>query len=232
MTAQDKMTQSGNHPTDSTPTHDVDLRVVLEQVDRIVFFGDGSDLNKTAHIYSIIADAPAPLRRHIFQHASLIVGWTESNEKLKLDDAVSHLDIDQVRHDVPLFILDIIEFTIEKNMPAPEFYQTIWDAISSSLFSTHAERVLAFHVALTCKEVPYFQISEGLQLPEAEYKERLRSLLPQVQRLRFLVSRQFEQYTERADHILRVVLETSDPIDRITLMASVIAEIVDVHGSD
>lgn len=115
-----------------------------------------------------------------------------------------------------------LETVIEKNGDEEKFYSTIWSFIQNPLFETEAEREFAFFWIMIDKRIPYYHLPSGLRLQANEFRDLSKRIKEKTSIAKFVLERDFEQWTEQADILRQVVFDGATAEEWAGLMAYIL----------
>lgn len=115
-----------------------------------------------------------------------------------------------------------ISMIARMDLDANAFYEKLWEILSSDVvLATYDDKVVALFFVLTNSSLPYRRLPL-VRMDSAEFSRRLESLSNDLDEIRRIVVRDFEQATEEASAILDVVERHQDIRDKSVLLASYI----------
>lgn len=118
------------------------------------------------------------------------------------------------------YVNSTISMIVRMDLGVSAFYQKLWEIISSdAVLATYDDKVMALFFVLTNSSLPYRRLPL-VRMDSAEFSRRLESLSNDLDEIRRIVVRDFEQATEEASAILDVVERHDDIRDRSVLLAS------------
>ena len=112
-----------------------------------------------------------------------------------------------------------------KNLVENEFYQKLWDFISTStsLESDDARAFAIFHIWKDYR-IPYFQLEDGMYMQNEEFKKCSEELYGKIQKARFILSTQlFKQRTSRASVLLDLINSLKTEKEKTVLLAHILS---------
>lgn len=112
------------------------------------------------------------------------------------------------------------------NLDVGSFYERLWEVIASNgLLADERERVIALFFVLVSQALPYFKLPLT-RMDSDEFRERQEGLSAEINKVRHIILRDFDQATEEASAIIEVLEQQKDVRNRTVLMATYIL----MHG--
>ena len=191
-------------------------------IDNILRFGRGSGINKIAAIHGAIQGAPMEARWELLQLAANSFGVVESADKLPVPSVISDGERDELKIKYGKTVDAMLDALVQANPSETEFYRGVHGVIDNPFFATSDARIFALYYILIDSRVPYFQLPQGLRMADDEFEDRLRKLLPLRMRLNFVLARNFDQRTEEADILIKLLLQEEEDRNRVVLLATIL----------
>ena len=114
---------------------------------------------------------------------------------------------------------------LEKNLSEKEFYDALWLLVyDSTLFPERDSQVLAFCQIWQDPRIPYFYLSDGLDMEDERFYELSSAISQDIAKARFaLYTNKFKSKTTRASVLLELIEKYVDsPEKKIVLLAQII----------
>lgn len=207
---------------------DLSIDEAKQGVKNLLERGSGSAVNIVCAIFDVISAAPPDSVSNLLRYAA---------ERLKLVDSANEVIVQQKIPDSDLPALQrkyggvgdsMLASLILQNADEDTFYKGIWEIVQNPFFDDSRVKGYSLYNLLIDKKIPYFPIrSDALRMAEEEYKRRFDSLAQRqsIAKIQFLLARDFEQRTQRADELLRHINEEKERGDQIVLMSFLIQEV-------
>ena len=200
------------------------LESLQDEIDTARGTIDADDVN-SAYLYLKIIDRAHPnekplLLQYLVEHAK----YGASSKEIKVDPVIQRNDLDQLRKRYASLVDDLLEIILTDNPPAPEFYARLCALLDNPALADDRARAFALHWILVDKRVPYFQLDEGLRVSNEDWRALSVKLQTERAKLRFILASDFEQKSEEADLVLRV-LDDFGGLEKVRLMGSLIWEL-------
>lgn len=113
-----------------------------------------------------------------------------------------------------------IDYLVSENLPVDEFYTRLWEFIhNKEIFHDELASITGFLMIAKHTLLPYYYLPAGLQMSNDEYREYIKNLEPQIERIHFIVKRTYSQKTEKASAFLSVLEEVNDKKERAVLLS-------------
>ena len=120
------------------------------------------------------------------------------------------------------YVSSSLSLLASPNPDVDVFYQRLWDSISSNeILAGEREKVIALFFILVSQALPYFKLTLA-RMDRDEFKERRGNLSAEIDKVRHITLRDFDQVTEEASALLGVLERQNDSRDRTILMAAYI----------
>lgn len=178
----------------------------------------GDKLDICYEIYKIITSIEgneAKLLRFFYENSEMI----EQSNKRKVTQIFFDDEHNELEACYGKMIDGILEAALQKRLPEEEFYQMLWDAISSNLMlEDDKAKVFAIYYLWIDVRIPYFGLETGLRMENEEFKMLTKKGLNDIKKSRFILTTPMEQRTERASLLLRVLDSIEDERERAVLM--------------
>jgi hypothetical protein len=192
-------------------------------IDNLLKHGRGEPINLVYMIYQAIKKAPEKEKPGLIAFAAERFESIESSDEVKIDEFISRDELSHFRQRYEHVVDSMLESLIASNTDETTFYINVWSVVNNNFLPGDKERAFALYDILMDRKIPYFQVDTGFRMSDEEYQRRIRALAQDRAKLRFLVSRHFQQRTERADLILKHINQ-HEPVDQVVLMALLLAE--------
>lgn len=126
-----------------------------------------------------------------------------------------------------------IDYLVTEYYPEDIFYQHLWDFIHNrTFFHNEQESMIAFILIFMNPLIPYFYLPIGIQMENEEFRECLKKLEHQQDKLLFILRRNYSQKTERASVLLSVLDELTDEKEKAVLLARLLDWVVEDKKKD
>lgn len=231
------------NPSDSPADHTLDAPNESEVVDRVALAttteklqsqlldimrlskGDRADLAYV--LYAILRDSPTEIRVSLLRFVAENYDEAVANrsEQVALDAIISSAQQAELQRKYQRVIWGMLEALVGQNFEEDHFYESLWGIIDNPFFTDEISRAYTLHKILINNRIPYFKVENGLRMADSDYDAKIRQLRTETAKIRSILNRQFEQRPERADLLLRTIMDQPDEIDRVILMDNLIFQL-------
>ena len=191
------------------------------RIDNILRLASGSVINKVAALYAIIMNVPESIRPALLRMTAENFGLTDSAEKRAVPDKISDGERDALKGAYGKTVDAMLDALVHSNPSVEGFYGGLYSLIQNPFFHKEHAKIFALYYVLIDKRIPYYQLPEGLRMSDEEFQDRLRRNRGLRMQLAFVLACKYEQRTEEADIILKL-LSQADERDRVVLLVSVL----------
>lgn len=193
-----------------------------KEIDILLSVARGDKINIACALCDLIRRAPEKDRAALFRYTAEVFDFAESNEQIAVDCVIADNEAKQLEQRYGTTVDSMLEAVIAENPSEDVFYKRMWDLVNNPFFGSRKARTFALYYLLIDRRIPYFRVAEGLKMSNDDFKSRMRELRGKCARVRFILSREFEQKTEQTDLVLRE-LKDLDESNKAVLMAYVVA---------
>lgn len=207
------------------PKQQIVFEDIKQEIDKIVQQAAGNRLNIAYRIYNVIASAYGYEGEALeyFYESSEEVKFGEQNPDEEVFDTGEQY---QLAKSYGKMIDGALEALIRQNLPRREFYEKLWDYIAQdTILADKKEKAFALYYIWIDVRIPYFELDQGLKMPNDVYRELVIKLKPLIKKARFILYAPTDQKTERASRILKLLDELQDDKEKAVLMALVLGMI-------
>lgn len=203
------------------------MQEAKDKIELVFRKGSGTFINRCYAIYSIIEEHGKDFGE-LLKYTFETNGFIESDNSTDSFLMISKSQQEELKNDYGDIVNGIIKALLKRNFETEvDYYEEYWKAINSSIFISKESRVFALYYALIDKRLPYCVLEPGVKMTNMEYRDRQEHLKTEITRLRFVVYNDnlFEQNTEMASVLLKIINSVADEVDRIVLFSYLIDEI-------
>ncbi len=198
------------------------LEVVLQQLNAALALLDATGVNLAYALLRIIdaarpEDRPAALQ-HIADHRDEV----SSSKEIKFDEVVTAAESALLKQRYAQLVDGILDLILQGNPTAEDFYNEAYDLTQNPVFREFAARAFALHWILIDPRLPYFQLEDGLRMSNDDWNALRRKLRVQSAKIRFILNTDFEQNSEEADLLLRVLHSVDPGVQRVRLIGTIL----------
>lgn len=113
---------------------------------------------------------------------------------------------------------------IKANLEVSEFYLSLWEAINGkAFFATDLDTVCAIIYLCNSSRIPYYKLDDGLKMENDDFSRIAKDNFEYLQKMIFILSAGYEQRTEIASLLLKVLDEVNDYNTKVVLFANLIS---------
>lgn len=179
-------------------------------------------LNMVFCIYHKIIESenPAECFAYFLANADNI----ESDDTWLVDAHYTLDELNALKNEFGEFSDAVFEKLLKKNLDEDMFYESLWKGLTNNpLLDTEDSIVFAIYYTLIDARIPYFKLSDGTSMPNAQFAKVSESIQRDIDKARFILrTNRFEQKTSRASVLLDLI-DTKSGDERIVLMAHIIS---------
>ncbi len=215
------------HERSSVPVESGALVALKERILDALRLTSGSNINMVYAIYSVVRDANPEFRSALLRLAAdnfddSLRGRTK---EVPVEEAISRTELEKMEEQYGAVVDSMFKTLVGQNEEEDTFYSKLWAIVENPFFVDEPARVYALYNILIDKRIPYFKLDNGLKMSNEDFGQRLKVLRPKANKIRFILTRDFQQRTEQADLAFKEVLSPSDPTDRVVLFATLVSEL-------
>lgn len=180
-------------------------------------------LNLVAWVYDRIKDSDSP--ENCFSFFLDNADSIESDETCTVDARYSSNDLERLKKEFGRITDVIFEKMLEKNLDESKFYYSLWNALSNNpLLDTTESVVFAIYYILIDSRIPYFKLSKGITMSNAQFARITDKIQRDIHKARFIIKTpQFGQKTARASVLLELLDSKTVEEERVVLMAQILS---------
>lgn len=117
----------------------------------------------------------------------------------------------------------VLNSLVAQNPEEDEFYEKLLETLNSVVFPSETAKIVALYNILNDSQMPYLHLKSGMQMNDDRYRDIQTNIKDQLKSLRHLLGRRFEQRTEKASHVLDLILSLDTPEERVVLLSRIIS---------
>jgi hypothetical protein len=203
----------------TAPANDGKCEGLTRELDDLLTTIRASDIDKAFYSLCIIrkaqTESQAELLRYLAEHWDDAVSSDERQIEAKID---TNQEKELVRNYARI-VDEMLSALVFRNLGESVFYSELWNLVNNPFFPDDRVKSFALYWILIDEKTPYFQVGEGIRMSDDEFRVRARSVSRNYAKVRFIVSRKFEQRSERAALVLQELESISDEVDRAVVLA-------------
>lgn len=192
------------------------------------YSGDNFDI--CADLMNYINSAPDEIQADLFVVACQKFGVTDSDKSYDVaSSAITKTrrnELEEIYEDVvnKLFAT-CLKRAIQNQSEDVAFYKDIWgNIINNPIFAEPEEKLFAAYFILIDRRLPYFTISKGLSMENAEFQSILAECSEEIKKIKFILAIDFDQKTQEASNLLDIILNQSTYEKQVVLLSRVVSE--------
>ncbi len=153
-----------------------------------------------------------------------LLEWNKnSDESLDLDEMMPKDMYREIIDNLLPIIQKIVDKLILERLSEKEFYAVLYNNIMDNiLFSKKEEKICAIIILMLEPRIPYFYLDEAIKMEDDDYKSASDSIYKHISKAYFILEYGYEQNTEVASQLYRLVKEQSSENDKIVLISNII----------
>lgn len=145
---------------------------------------------------------------------------------------ISQSEVDFLKDDygkiVDTLLNALLQKAIKEKIPSDVFYENVWNLIiQNPIFCTIKEKVFALYYILIDARIPYYSISQGMEMNNSEYRSLIDECEDDLQKARFVLALDFPQKTMEASNLVDIILSQSDYKKQVVVMSKIVTELRD-----
>ena len=111
---------------------------------------------------------------------------------------------------------------VSKSISEEDFYSGLWhNIVNNSLFQKEEEKWFATYYILIDSRIPFFEVQKGLEMSNEGFGALIKECKKDIQKIKFIMSYEFDQKTMEASNILDVIL-AQDTYEKKTILISIV----------
>lgn len=147
----------------------------------------------------------------------------DSDESLEISEKLSEEVYQEKVSNLYPIVQKIVDNLIKENFEENEFYATLYKKITDDiLFPAKEEKISAIIILMLERRIPYFHLDEATRMDNDVYKAISDSIYKQICKAYFILEYGYEQRTEVASQLYRLVTEQETYEDRLVLISNIL----------
>ncbi len=153
-----------------------------------------------------------------------LLEWKQnSDESLKVEKCLSEENYQEMVSNLYPIVRKIVDTLIRENLDEKDFYTKLYQKITDDiLFSKKEEQIGAIIILLLDRRIPYFCLGEAIRMDDDDYKVIYDSINKEIDKAYFILEYGYEQRTEVASQLYRLVKEQKNDEEKLVLISSVL----------
>lgn len=158
------------------------------------------------------------------QKFSLLLCWDRQTDKTNMLSPIHSKETYLEKLDaIKDTINTILGNLIKEKFDVSDFYKKLWDEITRrTIFATDLDTVAAIIYLCNSDRIPYYKLDDGLKMENEDFVDIVRSNLEPFKKMIFILNVGFEQRTEIASLLLKVLDDVKDYKAKVVLFANLI----------
>lgn len=186
-----------------------------------------ADVQLVAACYPLIAEAPESEKAELLKEFILGYKTTPTTGELKLPKLISDMEEQRGMLRYGPFTDNMIKMLQKADLSEEEFYEQLWFYLQSSpLLPDTKARIIALFDCAIDQHLPYYKLDRDLALSmeNAEYREVCSQIGDDVfAKMKYILDADFDQKTEQASLIVRMMDTLPDFTSRSVFMSRLIS---------
>lgn len=164
----------------------------------------GDDFDKSDFLYSKIESCSVDEQPKLLRYLCEVYDIVDSMESHDAEISEYADKKDSLESQYGDIVNSLIKSFIGQASSEDEFYELLWQSFQSAIFDTEAKRVFALYYTLIDRRIPFFKLDETCyySMSNDRYRELRQKTTVDHQRIRFLLTTDVDQRTERASLLL------------------------------
>lgn len=147
----------------------------------------------------------------------------DSDESLEITEKLSEEIYQETVGNVYPIVQKIVDNLIKENLKEAEFYTNLYKKITDDiLFSKKEETISAIIILMLERRIPYFYLDEATRMDDDVYKKIYDSIAKEIEKAYFILEYGYEQRTEVASQLYRLVKNQKTDDEKLVLISSVL----------
>ena len=199
-------------------------------------------INTVYFFYDLIKNVDESIAPALFQHFCIVYEEATLSHERDADTVILQEEIDILEDSFDDIIEAKFKTLLKRKYDEKTFYEKLWffiwksDALSdiedgtisgnTDISAEDKVRTYALYEILRDKRIPYFFFSDGLNMSNDDYRAKCEELANIKRKIRFILSAEiFDQKTEKASQLVKILDELSSYQDKTIAMVFVINEL-------
>lgn len=141
------------------------------------------------------------------------------------DTQLSREDIARCRVKYNRSVIGLIDLYANEGYSAQQYYRTLWNQFNNLLSScTEIEKGICLYFILCDKRTPYYDISKGLYMTQQEYQSVVKSIMPSIQKMQYVLASRCCCPTEPSSRLLFILQELKDDKEKAVFLSELMDE--------
>lgn len=183
----------------------ISVEEATHEIDDYLAHISGDLFDVSDEIYHIITKTKKAEQYQVFQYVCPRFGTIHSDETRLAKPSRFKNSRDKNQEAYGTYIDNLLNLYLKQNLDEGNFYQQLWNSISENApFDNAEKKIFALYYILIDDRIPYFHVDEEslYTVSEEEFNRIITENRPDIQKVRFLILKRYEQTTEMASAIL------------------------------
>lgn len=183
--------------------------------------GNANYLNLCVPILAIIKQAPEKERASLLRYVCENFEQIESDKQISPDCIIINDNEKEKLSKLYRKLSDeMLISLVSKNLKEDVFYSELWNIVINPFFNTSNAQAFVMFNMLMDNQIPYYYSEDGTKMADEKFKQLSKKLFNEIAKARFILSREFDQRTQRASIIIEI-LNKLEKEEQIVLMAHI-----------
>lgn len=200
----------------------IQLENTTKKIEDILKKASGEKLDIACKIYREISVCAG----HESEALEFLCSYSENEESSGewiVDEEITEEEKHQYVSSYGKMIDGSLEALLRENLPVKEFYSKLWEMIqNNTILESEKKKAFALYYIWIDARIPYFELEEGLEMSNKEYREYIKTHEEVLKKARFILLTPTDQKTQRASRLVKLLDELSDEKEKAVLMAQIL----------
>ena len=181
----------------------------------------GEEINICGEIYKILVesgDQGAELLQFFYENAEGV----RSSEKVQARQKFTEGETLDYTKRYGKIVDGILENLLQQKLSKTMFYKELWTKITlAELFEDEKTQIFALYYIWIDSRIPYFELPQSISLKNEEYRQIVDKLRSKIQEARFILTSDFEQWTEVSYLLIKLLNTVEDETEKAVLLSCI-----------
>ena len=155
---------------------------------------------------------------------SSLLNHEEDNKPVDEKEEEKEADIKFLISRYRSFAQGIIDLNSDKGLSENEYYEHVWKNLSLMLGeASEDEKGCCLYAILLDKRTPYFKVSPGMRMSNADYQKEMKRLSDDIDKAQFILNLKTKQKTETASQLLELIENVNSKEGQVVLLSRILA---------
>lgn len=165
-------------------------------------------------------------RPALLKHISENFRKAETAGNKDLDETIGQQELKKLKESYGAIVDGLLDLSLKGNPDVDEFYGRMGANLLNPIFDTENSQAFCLYYQLVDKRIPYFKLKDNpLKLADDAFESKLGNLSKQIENIRHILARDFEQKTMEADNLLDIIDSCDTREDKAILLTAIISRL-------